>query len=81
MQTAVDKREIDRHSLIRVFVGAAVCNLLSRLSTWVKYENQLYAHIERHFGDQVVRGRSRLLYLTDHSLDLCRSESLSGRTY
>ncbi|KAF8323100.1 P-loop containing nucleoside triphosphate hydrolase protein [Clavulina sp. PMI_390] len=60
MQVAIEKREIDREQMATVFAGAAFCNVVLRLTNWMKLENQLHQHIERYFGERVVRAKAFL---------------------
>jgi len=57
VQTAVDKREVDRTSMVNAFAGAAICNLVLRVEGRFKdYQEKICFKIDNYFGARIIRG-------------------------
>lgn len=68
LQTAVDKREVDRYLAVHAFTGALICSLLSRVKKWFDYEQELMLKIERRFGTRMIRGEFQPYMVSDHDI-------------
>lgn len=56
VQGAIDRREVDTNALLIALAGNASCTLLTRFLSSLRYDTEIFVHLDRIFGDRVLSG-------------------------